>query len=89
MKWIEFVKKVAKEKDIKYNEALKVAGPLYHKEMGTEPKPKKVKSTNSKRLTGKHILKNLKKKIDAGEIHKGQSKKDMLNALKGGIIILP
>jgi hypothetical protein len=81
--WISFVKKVAKEKGLKYNEALKVASKEYHKEKGTTPKPKKEKSTGSK-LTGKLILKHLKKKVDSGEIHKGQSKKDMLSVLKGG-----
>ena len=57
--WISYVRKVAKEKGIKYNEALKVASPAYHKEKGTKPKPKKPKSVGGRRLTGKHILKNL------------------------------
>tara|TARA_R110002073_G_scaffold320989_1_gene496857 strand:+ start:15680 stop:15976 length:297 start_codon:yes stop_codon:yes gene_type:complete len=82
--WINFVKKISKEKGIKYNEALKVASKEYHKEKGTSPKPKKAKSSNSSKLTGKQILKHLKKKVDSGEIHKGQSKKDMMNALRGG-----
>ena len=78
MNWIEFVKKVAKEKDIKYNEALKVASVEYHKEKGTSPKPKKEKSVSSgKRLTAKQILSVLKKKLDSGEIHKGLTKKKL------------
>ena len=87
--WINYVKKVAKEKGIKYNEALKVAGASYHKEKGTTPKPKKAKSSvGGKRLTGKHILKVLKQKVDSGEIHKGQTKKKMMEALKGGGVML-
>lgn len=82
--WINYVKKVAKEKGLKYNEALKVASNEYHKEKGTTPKAKKAKpSLNSKRLTGKQILKNLKSKVDSGEIHKGQSKKKMKEVLRG------
>tara|TARA_R110001606_G_scaffold394410_1_gene565291 strand:- start:438 stop:692 length:255 start_codon:yes stop_codon:yes gene_type:complete len=78
MNWIEFVKKVAKEKGIKYNEALKVASVEYHKEKGTSPKPKKEKSVSSgKRLTAKQILSVLKKKLDSGEIHKGLTKKKL------------
>lgn len=80
--WIKFVKGVAKDKGIKYNEALKIASNLYHKEKGTKPKPKKAPSVGNKRLTGKRILKNLKKKVDSGEIHKGQSKKKMIEILK-------
>tara|TARA_R110002050_G_scaffold11608_5_gene39026 strand:+ start:5747 stop:6004 length:258 start_codon:yes stop_codon:yes gene_type:complete len=81
--WISFVKKLAKEKGIKYNEALKVASVEYHKEKGTTAKPKKVKSEGgSSKLTGKHILKVLKKKVDSGAIHKGQSKKEMISVLK-------
>ena len=89
MSWIDFVKKVAKDKGIKYNEALKVASAEYHKEKGTSPKPKKAKSSSGggKRLTGKQILKNLKKKVDNGEIHKGQSKKKMMDALRGGSLL--
>tara|TARA_E500000318_G_scaffold80745_1_gene75951 strand:- start:151 stop:450 length:300 start_codon:yes stop_codon:yes gene_type:complete len=87
MSWIEYVKKVAKEKGIKYNEALKVASVEYHKEKGTQPKPKKEVSKSGKRLTGKHILKNLKRKIDSGEIHKGQSKKKMMEVLRGGSLM--
>ena len=79
--WINFVKGVAKEKGLKYNEALKISSKLYHEKKGTKPKPKKPPS-NSKRLTGKRILKNLKKKIDSGEIHKGLSKKKMVEILK-------
>ena len=88
--WINFVKKVAKDKGIKYNEALKVAGALYHKEKGTTPKPKKASSSTSggKKLTGKHILKVLKTKIDSGDIKKGMSKKAIVNVLKGGGIML-
>ena len=83
--WINFVKKVAKDKGIKYNEALKVAGALYHKEKGTTPKPKKPPSASGgKKLTGKQILKVLKHKVDSGEIKKGMSKKAMVSALKGG-----
>ena len=81
--WINFVKKLSKEKGIKYNEALKIASVEYHKEKGTTPKPKKAKTEGgSKKLTGKHILKVIKKKVDNGEIHKGQSKKSMIEALK-------
>mgnify|MGYP003649943823 FL=1 len=85
--WINYVKKIAKDKGLKYNEALKVASKEYHKEKGTSPKPKKAKSTGGKRLTGKHILKNLKKKVDSGEIKKGMSKKKMVEALKGGSLM--
>ena len=81
MNWISFVKKVSKEKGIKYNEALSVASALYHKENGTIKKPKEEK-IYEKRLTGKYILKHLKKKIDSGEIYKGQKKKDILNVLR-------
>jgi ribosomal protein S4 len=87
--WINYVKKVAKEKGLKYNEALKVASKEYHKEKGTTPKAKKPKTSSSgKRLTGKQILKHLKKKVDSGEIHKGQSKKKMSEVLRGGGMIL-
>ena len=79
--WIIFVKKVAKEKGIKYNEALKIASNLYHKERGTIKKPKLEKS-GEKRLTGKRILKVLKKKVDSGEIHKGLSKRNIVEILK-------
>jgi hypothetical protein len=83
--WINYVKKVAKAKGLKYNEALKVASKEYHKEKGTKPKPKPAKSSSGgKRLTGKQILKHLKKKVDSGEIHKGQSKKKMVEVLRGG-----
>lgn len=81
--WINYVKKVAKDNKIKYNEALSVASKQYHSERGTKPKPKKLKNITGKRLTGKQILKNLKKKIDSGEIHKGQSKKKMVEILRG------
>ena len=79
--WIIFVKKVAKEKGIKYNEALKIASNLYHKERGTIKKPKLEKS-GEKRLTGKRILKVLKRKIDNGELHKGLSKRNIVEILK-------
>ena len=79
--WIIFVKKVAKEKGIKYNEALKIASNLYHKERGTIKKPKLEKS-GEKRLTGKRILKVLKRKIDNGELHKGLSKRNIMEILK-------
>lgn len=79
--WINFVKGVAKDKGIKYNEALKIASSLYHKKKGTKPKPKRPPSTN-KRLTGKRILRILKKKVDSGEIHKGLSKKNIIEILK-------
>lgn len=80
--WINFVKKLAKEKGMKYNEALKIASAEYHKEKGTTPKPKKAKSMGGSKLTGKHILKVLKKKVDSGAIHKGQSKREMIEVLK-------
>ena len=35
-------------------------------------------------ITGKFILKQLKRKLDSGEIFKGQKKKDMLNILRQG-----
>tara|TARA_R110000744_G_scaffold146088_2_gene258887 strand:+ start:1007 stop:1258 length:252 start_codon:yes stop_codon:yes gene_type:complete len=79
--WIIFVKKVAKEKGIKYNEALKIASNLYHKERGTIKKPKLEKS-GEKRLTGKRILRVLKRKIDNGELHKGLSKRNIVEILK-------
>lgn len=79
-KWIEFVKEIAEKKKLKFNEALKVASPLYHKEKGTEPKLKRPK-TDENKLTKKYILKVLKKKIDKGELYKGQSKKEMIEAL--------
>jgi len=83
MNWISFVKKVSKEKGIKYNEALSVASALYHKENGTTRKPK-LEKNGEKRLTGKFILKQLKRKLDSGEIYKGQKKKDILNILRQG-----
>ena len=49
-KWIEFVKKFAKENDLKYNEALKKAGPAYRKEMGIK---KGTKGAPSKTMPGK------------------------------------
>ena len=76
MNWISFVKKVSKEKGIKYNEALSVASALYHKENGTTRKPK-LEKNGEKRLTGK-------RKLDSGEIFKGQKKKDILNILRQG-----
>tara|TARA_R110000822_G_scaffold3282_8_gene14664 strand:- start:651 stop:902 length:252 start_codon:yes stop_codon:yes gene_type:complete len=79
--WIIFVKKVAKEKGIKYNEALKIASNLYHKERGTIKKPKLEKS-GALRLTGKKILRVLKRKIDNGELHKGLSKRNIVEILK-------
>tara|TARA_R110000744_G_scaffold274246_1_gene387389 strand:- start:1002 stop:1256 length:255 start_codon:yes stop_codon:yes gene_type:complete len=81
MNWISYVKNVAEEKGIKYNVALSVASASYHKEKGTKPKPK-IKNKFNKKLTGKFILRNLKKLIDNGEIYKGQSKKEMLEVLR-------
>jgi hypothetical protein len=81
MNWIEYVKNVAEEKGIKYNVALSVASASYHKEKGTQPKPK-IKKNINKRLTGKFILKNLKKLIDSGEIYKGQKKKDIVDVFR-------
>jgi hypothetical protein len=81
MNWIDFVRTVAKEKDIKYNEALKIASVLYHKQKGTIPKPK-VQKNIEKKLTGKFILRNLKRLIDNGEIYKGQKKKDIIDILR-------
>jgi hypothetical protein len=49
-KWIEFVKKYAKENNMKYNEALKKAGPAYRKEMGIK---KDTKGAPSKTMPGK------------------------------------
>tara|TARA_R110000787_G_scaffold207817_1_gene317852 strand:+ start:259 stop:513 length:255 start_codon:yes stop_codon:yes gene_type:complete len=81
MNWISYVKNVAEEKGIKYNVALSVASASYHKEKGTQPKPK-IKKNINKKLTGKFILKHLKKLIDNGEIHKGQSKKNIIEILR-------
>ena len=66
MNWISYVKNVAEEKGIKYNVALSVASASYHKEKGTQPKPK-IKKNINKKLTGKF---------------KGQSKKEMLEVLR-------
>jgi len=82
MNWIEFVKKISIEKNIKFNEALKIASILYHKERGTTPKKKIKKNNDEKKLTGKFILKHLKRLVDSGEIYKGQKKKDIINVLK-------
>tara|TARA_R110002073_G_scaffold30102_1_gene94366 strand:+ start:885 stop:1139 length:255 start_codon:yes stop_codon:yes gene_type:complete len=82
MNWIEFVKKISIEKNIKFNEALKVASVLYHKEKGTIPKKKVKKNIDDKKLTGKFILKHLKRLVDSGKIYKGQKKKDIINVLK-------
>tara|TARA_R110000787_G_scaffold123851_1_gene234957 strand:- start:196 stop:447 length:252 start_codon:yes stop_codon:yes gene_type:complete len=81
MNWIDFVRTVAKEKDIKYNEALKIASVLYHKQKGTSPKPK-VQKNIEKKLTGKFILRNLKRLIDNGKIYKGQKKRDIIDVLR-------
>ena len=39
--WINFVKEYAKKNNIKYNEALKKAGPEYRKKAGTKGAPSK------------------------------------------------
>ena len=49
-KWIMFVKEFAKKNNIKYNEALKQAGPSYRKEMGLK---KDTKGAPSKTMPGK------------------------------------
>ena len=82
MNWIDFVRSIAEEKGIKYNEALSVASKEYHRKNGTTAKPKKEKDNSGKRLTAKQILKNIKLLVDSGEIHKGQSKKKMIEAIK-------
>ena len=55
--WITHVKKVAKEKGIKYNEALKVAGKTYKKKSGMDTKKKKsgMKKMKAKKGKGKKM----------------------------------
>lgn len=60
--WITHVKKVAKEKGIKYNEALKVAGKTYKKVKGMDSKKKKSGMKKSK--TKKSKSKSKKEKMD-------------------------
>jgi len=49
-KWIDFVKAFAKKNNIKYNEALKKAGPEYRKMMGEKAG---TKGAPSKTMPGK------------------------------------
>ena len=76
--WIMFVKKYAKENDMKYNEALKVAGKQYKK----KDKVAKVKGTNKPCPKGKKVCKCKKEDMgksvpfeDAkGKVHYGLTK---------------
>ena len=52
--WIEFVKKYAKDNNMKYNEALKVAGKHYKKK---DKAVGKVKGTNKPCPKGKKVCK--------------------------------
>ena len=81
--WINFVKKLAKEKNMKYNEALKIASPLYHKEKGTSPAPKKAKSMGGgkRKHKTKDVVNAVHMKLRSGELHSKSSKKDIKNAL--------
>ena len=81
-KWIEYVKSVANDKNIKFNEALSIASKLYHEENGTIPKVKPIKMKYDKRLTGKLILKHLKRKLDGGELKPKMSKRDIIKVLR-------
>ena len=86
MKWIDFVMNVAKERNIKFNEALKVASAEYHKKNGTQPKPKKEKVPLEDRLTGRKILKVIKRKLDNGSLKGGMKKSEIIEELKKPIL---
>jgi len=90
--WIQFVENLAKERGIKYNEALKIASPLYHKKRGTKPPPKKAKSTGvKKKHSTKDVVNSVHQSLKSGVIHSKSSKKDIKNALaskKGGCMEL-
>ena len=81
-KWIAYVKSVADEKNIKFNEALSIASKLYHEENGTIPKVKPVKEKYNRRLTGKLILRQLKRKLDSGDLKPKMSKKEIISVLR-------
>lgn len=80
--WISYVKSVAKDKNIKFNEALSIASKLYHEKNGTTRKVKPPKQKYEKRLTGRYILKKLKKKLDTGELKPKMTKREILHILR-------
>lgn len=90
--WIQFVENLAKERGIKYNEALKIASPLYHKQRGTKPPAKKPKSSGGKKKhSTKDVVNSVHQSLKNGLIHNKSSKKDIKNALaskKGGCLEL-
>tara|TARA_R110000868_G_scaffold294051_3_gene554569 strand:+ start:388 stop:642 length:255 start_codon:yes stop_codon:yes gene_type:complete len=79
--WIKFVADLSKEKGIKYNEALKIASPLYHKKMGTTPKPKSDTKPKKHKIKVKDVVDKVSTHLKSGELHSKSSKKKIRDAL--------
>ena len=80
--WIQFVENLAKERGIKYNEALKIASPLYHKQRGTKPPVKKPKSSGGKK---KHSTKDVDNSVIDSILAQPNSKEQVAKQLANAI----